>query len=234
VITTTPTSRYPGRGLPGVWIDCHLFVTGETWLEQVVAPFLPRLTLHRLDLEDPLRLPREARRFLLEAEDPADLSLYLEDDLVIHDRLYCDKLHWFLERTEHRYALMPHRFELTGDPEVCRLFIDGPLMADRLARFQQARPDVARGRFWDGQEVSFDVASNPHSGSFAVSPPQLEVLRQRGVAEDGFVGPLETVATYTVMQHFPVWKPSWACRDFLAVEHGHPSFLGWRTRLPHR
>jgi hypothetical protein len=82
--------------------------------------------------------------------------------------------------------------------------------------------------------VSFDVASNAHSGSFSLSRPQLELLRERGVPDEGFVGPLETVATYTVMKHFPVLKPSWACRDFLAVEHGHPSFLIWRNRLPHR
>jgi hypothetical protein len=234
VILSTGTTSYPGRRLSGVQIECHLFVTGDTWLQPVVAAYDHRITCHRLNLEDSRRLPHAARRFLLEAEEPADLSLYLEDDLVINDRLYCDKLIWFLERTQHRFALMPHRFECTGDPAAERLFVDGPLHPDLVRNYQEPREHVARGTFWDGHAVSFDVASNPHSGSFALSRAQLDVLRRKGVADSGFVGPLETVATYTVLQHFQVWKPSWACRDFLAIEHGHPSFLYWRSRLPRR
>jgi hypothetical protein len=209
-------------------------VSGEAWLKDVAAAFGSRITCHQLDLADPRRLPHAARRFLLETENPTDLSLYLEDDLVINDRLYCDKLAWFLERTKHRFVLMPHRYEVSGDHQAPRLFIDGPLSEEVLSAFQQPQEAIASGTFWDGQKVSFDVASNPHSGSFVLSRPQLELLRRCGVADEGFVGPLETVATYTVLQHFPVWKPSWACRDFLTLEHGHSSFLYWRGRIPHR
>lgn len=233
-LLAAPPLAYPSRLLQGVEIDCHLFVSGAHWLQPVVAAFGARLTVHQLELEDPRRLPMAARDFLLADGAPgeADLSLYLEDDLVIQDRLYVDKLIWFTARTEHRFGLMPHRFEPTGDPAHPRLFVDGPIATHSFPAHHQPAAAVASGQFWDGQMIQFDVASNPHSGSFALSAPQRQLLATRGVADEGFVGPLETVATFTVLQHLPVLKPSWPCRDFLTLEHGHPSFLYWRDKLP--
>ena len=233
-LLAAPPPAYPSRLLQGVEIDCHLFVNCADWLQPVVAAVGSALTVHQLELDDPKRLPYAARDFLLEdgGDGVADLSLYLEDDLVIQDRLYVDKLIWFTARTEHRFALMPHRFEPTGDPAHPRLFVDGPIAATSFPAHHQPAAGVASGQFWDGQMIQFDVASNPHSGSFALSAIQRQLLAKRGVADDGFVGPLETVATYTVLQHLPVLKPSWPCRDFLTLEHGHPSFLYWRDKLP--
>jgi hypothetical protein len=232
-IRRTPEARSPEIGLAGVWVDCHVFVTGTAWQKDVLASFGRRIQVHQLALENPLRLPEAARDFLFEEEEgKADLFLYLEDDLVINDRLYVDKLMWFCERTQHRFALMPHRYELTGAPGAARLFVDGPIDAEPLPSFQKPREKVASGRFWDGQEVSFDLASNPHSGSFALSRPQRQRLRAEGATARPFVGPLETVATGTVLHCFPVLKPSLECRDFLLLEHAHPSFLIQRRLLP--
>ncbi len=230
-IIGAPGPAYPARRLPGVWVDCHVFVNGDAYRHDVLTTFERRIRVHRLALEDPMQLPAAARDFLLhEAAPPADLSLYLEDDLVIGDRLYADKLLWFCERTDHRFALMPHRYELTGVVSTPRLFVDGPLDPSYLSEFQEAREGVAQGRFWDGQEVSFDLASNPHSGSFALSLPQARKLKQEGLEAREFVGPLETVATGTPLAAFPVLKPGWAWRDFLLLEHAHPSFLAYRHR----
>lgn len=226
--------KYPTKMLAGIQIDCHLFVQTESWLQEVVAAFGEQITVHQLSLEDPKRLPHAARDFLLQdaAEGEADLSLYLEDDLVIHDRFYIDKLLWFFGKTNHQFALMPHRFEMSGDPHHARLFVDGPIASSALPERQQPRTAVAHGVFWNGESVVFDIASNPHGGSFAISSDQRRHLLEHGVADEGFIGPLETVATLTVMQHLPVLKPSWAYRDFLSVEHAHPSFLYLRQRLP--
>ena len=226
--------KYPTKMLAGIQIDCHLFVQEESWLRDVVSAFGQQITVHQLSLEDPKRLPHAARDFLLQdaAESEADLSLYLEDDLVIHDRLYIDKLVWFFDKTNHQFALIPHRFEMSGDPHHARLFVDGPMASSALPKQQQPQAAVAQGVFWNAEPVVFDVAENPHGGSFALSSDQRRHLLERGVADEGFIGPLETVATFTVMEHMPVLKPSWAYRDFLSVEHAHPSFLYLRQKLP--
>ena len=216
---------------PGIVIDCHVFVTGQDYLADALSAFERRITVHHLALEDPRRLPFSARDFLLQdaAAGPADLSLYLEDDLVIQDRLYLDKQQWFLQKTKHQFALMPHRYELTGYHLKPRLFVDGPIDRAVLPEHQQPQEQVASGRFADGSISHFDLASNPHSGTFCCSAAQRERIQAQGVADEGFIGPLETVATYTLLQHLPVMKPGWSSRDFLLLEHAHPSFLAARA-----
>ena len=226
-LLNTPDGTYPAQQLSSIWIDCHVFVTGDHCLSDILAAFDRRITVHHLDLSDPKQLPHAARTFLLEDAGPGDaeLSLYFEDDLVVQDRLFVDKLIWFLRKTNHQCSLMPHRFELTGDHRQPRLFVDGPISNSVFPDHHQPRDAVAQGVFWDGQSVSFDLASNPHSGCFSLSAPQRKSLVTQPCSQHVFIGPLETVATWTVLQRWPVMKPSWPCRDFLLLEHAHPSFL---------
>jgi len=232
-VMKAPRAQQLAQQGAGVVIDCHVFVCGEDYLAAALTAFERRITLHQLTLEDPRRLPFAVRDFLLndDAAGEADLSLYLEDDLVIQDRLYLDKLFWFLHKTEHQLALMPHRYELTGYHLTPRLFVDGPIEPTALPAHQQPAEEVAAGSFDGQQRIVFDCASNPHSGSFCCSAQQRQRIRAAGVADEGFIGPLETVATGTMLQHLPVFKPSWPHRDFLLLEHAHPSFLGARARL---
>ncbi|MEA5472767.1 hypothetical protein VB716_00835 [Synechococcus sp. CCY9201] len=238
-LRTTPEPQYPAQRLAGVAIECHVFVTGDAWLEEVLTCFAGRLRVHHLDLKDPRDLPVAARQHLLERDPVADLSLYLEDDLVIQDPLYIDKLLWCARLTEQRVVLMPHRYELRSRLGLGRLFVDGPIdwgsleEAHPLLAERRPQANVAEACWREGERVHFDRASNPHSGSFALSRPQLLHLRKQSALPcNGFVGPLETVATYTVLQHFEVWKPAWSCRQFLAIEHGYPSFLGYASQFP--
>ena len=232
----TPTSRL--GELSGVHVDVHVFVCGEHWLQEVLELYSPRVHLHHVDLSEPRHLPLEAVRQLMDMEDPADLSLYLEDDLVIQDPLYADKMAWFHQRTQQRFVLMPHRREPTVANAPQHLYVDGPIKSAGQAGAVWASDEdvVATGRFRAGPEIGFVRASNPHSGSFCVSAHQLEHLRMADWPPATFVGPLETAATGTVLQQFPILKPSWACRDFLALEHGNPSFLRlmgeWPVRQP--
>ena len=230
----TPASSL--AGLPELQVELHLFVCGEHWLQEVVELYVPRLQLHQLELEDPRQLPLAAVRHLLDMPAPADLSLYLEDDLVIQDPRYADKLAWFHQRTNHRFVLMPHRREPTVANAPQQLYVDGPIKPAGQSQQVWASDEsiAAGGRFWDGQEISFAEASNPHSGSFCVSAPQLEQLRSAPWPPPTFVGPLETAATGTLLGHFSVLKPSWACREFLTLEHGNPSFLRLLGELPRR
>lgn len=214
--------------LTGVQIDLHLFVNGENYLHEVVEQFTDRLTLHALRLENPRHLPLAAARWLVHQSDhDADLSLYIEDDLVIQDPRYVDKQVWFTERTEHQFVLMPHRLEFCVYEAPMRLYVDGPIkrIEQKGSVWSDQEKEVARGTFWDGRSVGFAIASNPHSGSFCLSAAQRQRLVERQVQPTEFIGPLETAATGTVLNHFPVMKSVWSERDFLCLEHGHPSFL---------
>ena len=171
-----------------------------------------------------------------QADHAADLSLYFEDDLVINDPRYVDKQVWFTESTDHQFVLMPHRLEYCVAEAPMRLCVDGPIkqVEQEDAVWSDQEKEVARGTFWDGRSVGFAIASNPHSGSFCLSAAQRQRLVERQAQPTEFVGPLETAATGTVLDHFPIWKPVLRERDFLCLEHGHPSFLGHLGTMPLR
>jgi hypothetical protein len=230
VLNRTGPLQRGNRALSGITLEIHLFTTGENLLQEVVEQFTDRVLLHRVCLDDPRQLPLAARDFLIHEDAPADLTLYLEDDLVIGDPLFLDKQAWFLAGCQHRAVLMPHRYERVPGHPGQRLLVDGPLRDGFIRRFTTPKPEDGRGRFWDGQEVVFDRTDNPHSGLFCLSNIQVEDLRKKTLPCEGFLGPMETAATLTALSFFPVMKPALVQRQFLWVEHGHPSFQSYARR----
>ena len=221
--------------LERIEIDLHVFTDGKHRLDDALALHADRIQVHDVHLEDPRHLPLATRNWLIEREPKAGLTLYLEDDLVIADPLFIDKQHWFLNRTGDQLVLMPHRFEPIATGPHARLLVDGPLHSDFIGRFCTPQANAVRGRFDPkGDEISFDITDNPHSGCFVLSPKQIDHLRQQLLPNEGFVSPLETAATLTVLQHFPVLKPAAPHQEFLTVEHGHPSFLSYLQTFPHQ
>lgn len=214
-----------------VQLEVHVFTSGGQCLSEVLAHVGPAIQVHAVELDDPRQLALITRDWLIAAEPIADLSLYLEDDLVIADPLFFAKQHWFTQATAGRAVLMPHRYEAIPGRGGQRLLVDGPLRDGFIRRFTTPQPAVARGRFAGGQEVTFDRTANPHAGLFCLSAAQVERRRQRPLPTEGFIGPLETAATLTVLELFEVWKPALAQRSFLWVEHGHPRFTGYADQL---
>ena len=234
VLEVAPARQDFSSRLTGVAIDVHVFVTGDSYLQEICDHFAPRITVHHVELTDPKSLPLMASKWLCEQDGIADLHLYLEDDLIIHDPRFIDKQVWFTERTQHQFVLMPHRLEPCVAEAPMQLCVDGPIKPS-----QQVEPvwsgqenEIARGTYWDGRSVGFAEASNPHSGSFCLSELQRQKLWHMNASPNEFVGPLETAATGTVWNHFPVWKTVWPDRDFLCLEHGHPSFLANLGKIP--
>lgn len=217
-------------------IEITVYTDGHNELSDVLDFYQGRIRRHVVDVENPRLLPLAARdELILSGRDGnADIYLYLEDDIIIHDKNFLDKQIWFLRRTNHRFALMPHRYEQASRSNVDRLFVDGPLRKEFIKRFAAPQANVASGLYKGVEKVSFDIAANPHSGSFTLSKEQVLALRKQKLPISGFVSPLETAATLTVLKFFPVLKPSIEHRSFLMVEHGHPSFMHYTSQLPHR
>ena len=209
-------------------LEVVVVVHQDACLLDVIAPLVPQVQVLRHDLDDPRELGLVARDWLISHPAPADLNLYLEDDLVIQDPLFVDKILWMAQRSNHQCVLLPHRYELTRRLDLPpRLLIDGDIDNDEIEEWHRPSAGLARGEFRGLTGLQFDCPSNPHSGCFGISRQQLMVLRERELPCDGFVGPLETAATYTVGCAFLLLKPALANRRFLMIEHGHPSYLGY-------
>ena len=209
-------------------LEIVVVVCRDACLLDVIASLAPQVQVLRRDLDDPRELGLAARDWLISHPSPADLNLYLEDDLVIQDPLFVDKILWMAQCSNQKCVLLPHRYELTRRMDLPpRLLIDGDFDHDAIKAWHLPRAGIATGEFRGLQGLQFDCPSNPHSGCFGISRSQLLVLRERDLPCDGFVGPLETAATYTVGCAFLLLKPALLNRHFLMVEHGHPSYLGY-------
>ena len=206
-------------------IDVHVFCNRDDMISEVLECYSSWVTVHKLDMENPKMLPIAARNWLINTDKDYNLYSYMEDDIVINDALFFDKQLWFLDKTNHKAILMPHRFEQNINGEIAQFLVDGPLIASFIEQFYMPMENYAHG-IWNvkDKEVWFDRSANPHSGCFTISSVQKKILEERPLRDNGFVSPLETAATLTVMEHFPVLKPSMSNHEFLLVEHAHPTF----------
>ena len=220
--------------LPLLELQIRVCTDGKHQLDQVLDLFHPRIETVQLTPDTPQDLPLACRDHLIANRAGADLLMYLEDDLVIHDPAFFDKQLWFLEKTDHRFCLAPHRYEHVNHPEIHQLLVDGPIDPQYLGQFMQPELNAAKGVYEGRETVYFDLANNPHSGCFVVSARQAEELSKQPLPREGFVGPLETAATLTVLHRYPVMKPSLEHWQFLQIEHGHPSFRRYLNKFPHK
>ena len=175
----TPLS--PFHAVRSIKIELHLFVCNDQWLNDIVSldTFSSRLFIHRLNLANPRDLPLESVRRLLDMPSPADLSLYLEDDLVISDPMYLDKLYWFALRTDHKYILMPHRYEPTCANAPQKYFVDGPInLSDDKVNLVIDVPD---GMVASGMARLILLLHQTPPGSFRLSNVQLLTAVQNGL-----------------------------------------------------
>ncbi len=218
----------PANESVGIKLEVVVVVHQNACLLDVIAPLVPQVRVLRHDLDDPRLLGLAARDWLISHPLPADLNLYLEDDLVISDPLFLDKILWMAQHSNDKCVLLPHRYELTRRLDLPpRLLIDGAIDHDEIAAWHRPSEGIVIGKFRGQQGLQFDCPSNPHSGFFGITSSQLNVLSRRELPRGGFVGPLETAATYTVGCAFLLLKPALVNRNFLMIEHGHPSYLGY-------
>lgn len=212
-------------------IEIIVCMTGDRVLQSTLELFRGKIQHRSIALNNPKFLPLATRDALIHHPKPADLSVYLEDDLIFHDALSLDKLSWFLKETQGQAVLMPHRYEAINRQGFNRLYVDGALKAHLQLRDHITGEEFVRLEPKPGQIFHFERASNPHSGMFAINEQQRQELQQQPLPTKGFVGPLETAATLTVAAHYPIYKPSFDNRYFLEIEHGHPSYLYTLNKL---
>lgn len=223
---------FPAKSEDEIQIRITVCTDGHNRIDEVLQHYRETVRVIDIQLENPRLLALRTRDQLINRPSDADFFIYMEDDLVINDPLYIDKIVWFYQRTNHGICLMPHRYELINSRELGRTLIDGDLRDSFIRQYYQPAVNAAQGQFRGTEPVQFDIPSNPHSGSFILSRSQATALGSQSLPEEGFIGPLETAATLTVMQYYPVMKTSYPCRGFFAVEHGHPSFRHYTKVFP--
>ncbi|MGO1121266.1 hypothetical protein ACTL6U_21430 [Rhodovibrionaceae bacterium A322] len=154
---------------------------------------------------------------MTELKENYDWFIYLEDDLIIHDSEFFEKLRSFEQAYGDKHLLVPNRYEFGRRKHTGKIYIDDPDFEDRL------HPLESDPLYLDleGRKRAFMSPMNTHAGLFAVSKRQLDRLipspffgRPRG--EDRV---LEQAASAAAADVFTILKPSYEDMGFLEVEH---------------
>ena len=183
-------------------------------------PTDPRIQIIEPGVSDNMNVPLVASRRLLEQSAKYDILGYMEDDLLIEDPEFFQKLACLHRDLPSEYCVIPHRCEhipgrgdviLSGDP-------DG------------GRPDL----FWDtNEQIRFRWptgdkllyrATNPHSGCYFLSNKQAKIVlgfweSNQWSSSFQLSGPLEQAGSGMLLPVLKVMKPIPADYRFLMVRH---------------
>lgn len=214
----------------GQWradIEVAVCTTGEDHL----VGSLPRDHFrHHPTTAQPLLLGYECHAVLRDGLDRFDYFAYLEDDILVSDPAFFQKLVWFTEQAGDRALLQPNRYELSAEDKVHKLYIDCNLLKPELsARYQDmsVRPKI-QGRVLN-RKIVLQRVNNPHAGCFFLNQKQMRKWAAEPYFLDratDFGGPLESAATLGIMRCFECYKPARENAAFLEVAHLHPRYLG--------
>lgn len=213
-------------------LDVVVCTTGKAHLLDKLQ--LQGLFLHHQNSCDPMMLGFACHELLKSQAGKYDFYCYLEDDLLLQDTLFLQKLRWFDQQFGSDALLLPHRYEISAKRPLHKLYIDGPVRPDFSARWQNIEEQKYLSADVLGLPIRFERWANPHSGCFFLNAAQMERWRQSPASSDrdcSFAGPLESAASLSIMKTFRVYKPSASHAGFHEILHMHNRYLGNAVKL---
>lgn len=183
---------------------------------------------HNSELENPKMLGFECPKVLKENLGKYDYYCFMEDDLIINDSLFFEKLKWFNSLTDSINLLQPNRYEISSRQKVLKSYIDGDINPRATEKFQSVKEFTHLHTNFLGQNLVFQRPLNPHSGCFFLTQKQMEYWVEQPHFLDmdcGFISPLESSASLGIMKTFRVYKPAMQNASFLELQHYGDGFL---------
>jgi hypothetical protein len=217
-------------------LDIIVLVNGENHLLDADYCKSRGVRLYDAQLENPRMLGFSAHKLFADARNIYDVFAFSEDDLRPTGGDLLQRVLAFQDDFGWRRVLFPNRFEWNLRGPALKTFIDGMLRPGLIQPFEAALPDE---RFLKGrqgaQPLSFQRATNPHCGFFAITSEQLAhwvAQPHFGDQDCSFISPLESAATLGILKTFPIYKPFGRNMGWLEIEHLDTRFSG--MNLPGR
>ena len=209
-------------------LDVAVCTVGDSHLLNQLAP-IASLFHHQPVQAEPMKIGFACQQILQAHLGKYDLYCYLEDDLLISDPQFLQKLLWFNSQFGDETTLLPHRYEISPTEPLHKLYIDGPVRPDFTAKWQDVSDRTVVESEVLGSPLTFERWPNPHSGCFFLNARQMEKWSSSPTFQDGdcsFAGPLESAASLGIMKTFLIYKPSMAHAGFFEIQHLHNRYLG--------
>ena len=165
-------------------------------------------------------IPAIASRRALEQSEDYDLICYIEDDILIEDYEFFEKINFLHSIVPPEYALMPHRCEMMQNTGY--VILSGDPDEERKDLFWATGEKIAIN--WPTGLKEFYRATNPHSGCYFLSKKQamkVHTYWKKNEWRSNFVlsGPLEQAASGVLLPVLKVMKPVPEDFKFLMVKH---------------
>ncbi len=204
-------------GLFDSFSHCDLEILVQTLPGRSIIHFLPQYQQQRIHVEDQQTcdsyyVPYSVQdKLIARRSESFDWFLYIEDDIVIHDSSFLEKIIRFNQHCpDPRGILYPNRYEMyEGTKRYIDLTIGETIAWDRLSTFEI-----------DG--LKYAECENPHAALYCLSAEQLNQWAQSSrdwQHKDFMVGPLECAATFSLLEYFIIYKPHPQNMYYLEVEH---------------
>jgi hypothetical protein len=157
-----------------------------------------------------------------------DYYCYMEDDLIIQDPFFFNKLNWFNQNMGNDYVLQPNRYEIADKSMTEKLYVDGNLPEHWTKPHRDL--SLLRDIYLEYLDIKikFHASLNPHSGCFFLNKEQFDNWSSKPYFLDGdqsLIGPLESAATLGILKCFKPYKASPEHANFFEVLHGDSRYM---------
>jgi len=204
------------EGLLTSLAHCHLQIVICTVPGRHITAYLPDYQQQAISVAeigdcDPMYIGFAAQDLLAAQVDHHNWLMFIEDDIVLYDSCFLDKINQFNQVYGHDTALLfPNRYEMhQGKKSYIDLTIERDLAWDRLSSFTIGT-------------VKFAECTNPHAGIYCLSQVQMRRWIASGRTWKNrplMVGPLESAATFCLLECFSLFKPHPTNLNYLEVRH---------------
>lgn len=160
-----------------------------------------------------------------------DFYCYIDDDIVIRDLSFFQKLMWLNKQLDNENILiMPSCYEISRNiyDADFKLYINHE-DTDKynVRRFQNFAENNNFSLEWQGIPIEFSKPYNPYSASYFLSNKQMKKVVSEGKFDQmiSFSDILESGVMTNILDKFIIYKPSLANASFLEVEHYGNAYL---------
>jgi len=203
-------------GLLTSFAHCDLSIVVQTLPNRHITAYLPEYQIKCIQVQeepdcDPMFVEFRLQEDFVAKVEEFDWFLFIEDDIILYDAFILEKLTKFNQESGYENAILfPNRYEMyEGTKRYIDLTIDTELAWNKLSSVEI-------------EGVKFAEFTNPHSAFYCLSKKQMEQWIKSGRIWKNQVinvGPLESAATFCLMECFSIYKPHPSNLNYFEVRH---------------
>jgi hypothetical protein len=208
--------RHTIDGLLASFAHCDLTIAIQTLPNRHVTAYLPEYQIKCIQIQeepecDPMLVGFRLQEGFVEKVEEFDWFLFIEDDIILSDAFTIEKLEKFNQQSGYENAILyPNRYEMyQGTKRYIDLTITQPLVINKLSSVEI-------------EGVKFAEFNNPHSAFYCLSRKQMKHWIKSGrffKNQIVNVGPLESAATFCLLECFSIYKPHLSNLNYFEVRH---------------